>query len=31
MKQAGYHRIGKYDFTKDDGQDYFLIFALDAN
>ena len=27
MKQAGYHRIGKYDFTKDDGEDYFLIFA----
>ena len=29
MAQAGYHRIGKYDFTKDDGQDYFLIFAAD--
>ena len=28
MAQAGYHRIGKYDFTKDDGQDYFLIFTL---
>ena len=27
MAQAGYHRIGKYDFTKDDGQDYFLIFT----
>jgi SAM-dependent methyltransferase len=27
MGQAGYHRIGKYDFTKDDGDDYFLIFA----
>jgi SAM-dependent methyltransferase len=27
MAQAGYHRIGQYDFTKDDGQDYFLIFA----
>lgn len=27
MAQAGYKRIGKYDFTKDDGQDYFLIFA----
>jgi SAM-dependent methyltransferase len=27
MVQAGYHRIGQYDFTKDDGQDYFLIFA----
>lgn len=31
MKQAGFHRIGKYDFTKDDGQDYFLIFAADGN
>jgi SAM-dependent methyltransferase len=29
MTKAGYHRIGKYDFTKDDGQDYFLIFAAD--
>lgn len=29
MVQAGYHRIGKFDFTKDDGQDYFLIFAAD--
>jgi SAM-dependent methyltransferase len=29
MSQAGYHRIGRYDFTKDDGQDYFLIFAAD--
>ena len=29
MGQAGYHRIGKFDFTKDDGQDYFLIFAAD--
>jgi SAM-dependent methyltransferase len=28
MAKAGYHRIGKYDFTKDDGQDYFLIFAV---
>jgi SAM-dependent methyltransferase len=27
MAEAGYRRIGKYDFTKDDGQDYFLIFA----
>lgn len=27
MAQAGFHRIGQYDFTKDDGQDYFLIFA----
>lgn len=29
MAQAGYHRIGQYDFTKDDGEDYFLIFAAD--
>ncbi|HEY2472814.1 MAG TPA: class I SAM-dependent methyltransferase [Terracidiphilus sp.] len=29
MAEAGYHRIGQYDFTKDDGQDYFLIFAAD--
>jgi len=29
MSQAGYHRIGQYGFTKDDGQDYFLIFAAD--
>lgn len=29
MAQAGYHQIGQYDFTKDDGQDYFLIFAAD--
>lgn len=27
MAQAGYHRIGQYDFTKDDGEDYFLIFT----
>ncbi len=26
MAVAGYRRIGKYDFTKDDGEDYFLIF-----
>ena len=26
MAQAGFKRTGKYDFTKDDGQDYFLIF-----
>jgi predicted methyltransferase len=29
MSQAGYHRIGQYDFTKDDGQDYFLVFVAD--
>ena len=28
MAEAGYKRIGQYDFTKDDGQDYFLIFAV---
>jgi len=27
MEQAGFQRIGKYDFTKSDGEDYFLIFA----
>ena len=26
MARAGFTRVGKYDFTKDDGQDYFLIF-----
>ena len=26
MEQAGFKRVGKYDFTKSDGQDYFLIF-----
>lgn len=29
MAEAGYHRTGQYDFTKDDGEDYFLIFAAD--
>jgi len=29
LAEAGYHRIGQYDFTKDDGQDYFLIFTAD--
>jgi SAM-dependent methyltransferase len=28
MAQAGYRRTGKFDFTKDDGQDYFLIFEV---
>lgn len=28
MAQAGFKRIGKYDFTKTDGQDYFLIFSV---
>ena len=27
MAKAGFKRIGKYDFTKSDGQDYFLIFT----
>ena len=27
MAQAGFVRVGKYDFTKSDGQDYFLIFV----
>ncbi len=26
---AGFHRVGRYDFTKADGQDYFLIFQVD--
>ncbi len=26
MAEAGYKRVGLYDFTKADGQDYFLIF-----
>ena len=26
MDEAGYRRVGLYDFTKADGQDYFLIF-----
>lgn len=28
MSEAGYRRIAKYDFTKADGQDYFLIFEV---
>jgi SAM-dependent methyltransferase len=28
MEQAGFQRTGMYDFTKSDGQDYFLIFAV---
>jgi predicted methyltransferase len=27
MADAGFRKIAKYDFTKKDGQDYFLIFA----
>ena len=26
MARAGFKRVGQYDFTKSDGQDYFLIF-----
>jgi hypothetical protein len=26
MSEAGYRLVGTYDFTKTDGQDYFLIF-----
>ncbi len=26
MGAAGFHRVGRYDFTKADGQDYFLVF-----
>lgn len=28
MTKAGFKRIGMYDFTKSDGQDYFLIFSV---
>jgi predicted methyltransferase len=28
MTAAGFERVGRYDFTKADGQDYFLIFTL---
>ncbi len=26
VERAGFKQVGRYDFTKDDGQDYFLIF-----
>jgi predicted methyltransferase len=26
VERAGFHQVARYDFTKDDGQDYFLIF-----
>jgi ubiquinone/menaquinone biosynthesis C-methylase UbiE len=26
VEQAGFHEVGRYTFTKADGQDYFLIF-----
>ena len=28
MSEAGFKRVGVYDFTKKDGQDYFLIFRV---
>jgi len=28
MAKAGFKRVGMYDFTKSDGQDYFLIFVV---
>ncbi|HTJ30519.1 MAG TPA: hypothetical protein VL346_08470, partial [Acidobacteriaceae bacterium] len=28
MGEAGFRRTGIYDFTKSDGQDYFLIFTV---
>jgi len=28
MGEAGFKLVGSYDFTKGDGQDYFLIFQL---
>jgi hypothetical protein len=28
MADAGYKLVGTYDFTKADGQDYFLIFQV---
>ena len=31
MDEAGYKLEAKYDFTKADGQDYFLIFEKIAN
>ena len=27
MEEAGYRQTGRYDFTRVDGQDYFLIFS----
>jgi hypothetical protein len=26
VESAGFRQVGRYDFTKADGQDYFLIF-----
>ena len=31
MSEAGYRRVAVYDFTKKDGQDYFLIFEAKSN
>ena len=28
MREAGFRKIAKYDFTKKDGQDYFIIFEV---
>ena len=28
MGEAGFKKVGRYDFTKADGQDYFLIFEV---
>jgi len=28
MEEAGFKRVARYEFTKADGQDYFLIFAV---
>ena len=28
MTEAGFHEVAHYDFTKKDGQDYFLIFEM---
>jgi hypothetical protein len=28
MAEAGFKLVGTYDFTKADGQDYFLIFQM---
>jgi ubiquinone/menaquinone biosynthesis C-methylase UbiE len=27
VEEAGFHQVARYDFTKADGQDYFLIFV----
>ena len=28
MREAGFRKVAKYDFTKKDGQDYFVIFEV---